>query len=140
MGRGKLTESEIEILQKNPFVKSVSENRIVYTENFKKLFIKEYFEGHTPMEIFEDAGFEVEVIGSKRIERASARWRELNASGHLGEAVEANKFYKNNRTKREHLKQTVAYQKKEFAHLKKEIEKLQQRVEELETQQARQHN
>lgn len=87
MGRGKLTKDEIRILQSNPYVKDVNENRITYTEEFKLLFVKEYFSGKRPMAIFQDAGFDVSILGSKRIERAGARWREANASGNLGGKV-----------------------------------------------------
>ena len=34
-----LTKKEIEILSKNPYVKSVSEKSITYTDEFKNIFI-----------------------------------------------------------------------------------------------------
>lgn len=45
--------------------------------------MEEYIEGKKPTQIFKDAGFDPSVLGSKRIERASARWRESYASGSL---------------------------------------------------------
>ncbi len=79
MGRGRLTTDEIKILRKNPWVDSVDEvhNRIYWKESFKEHFISEYTAGKTPLEIFREAGFSKELLGSKRIERAASRWREL---------------------------------------------------------------
>ena len=45
MGRGKLTPEEIKILSKNPNVVSVNEDRIVYSDAFKKHFVEHYFMG-----------------------------------------------------------------------------------------------
>lgn len=83
MGRGKLTEEEIEVLRSNPYVLDVNEHRILYSDDFKKLFMKEYQDGKKPTQIFRDAGFDPKMLGSKRIERACARWKESYASGSL---------------------------------------------------------
>ena len=83
MGRGKLTYEEIEELKRNPYVVSVDANRIMYSEEFKKLFMRRYIGGERPGAIFRSAGFDTEVLGSKRVERACARWRELYCSGAL---------------------------------------------------------
>lgn len=79
MRRGKLTTDEIKILKENPWVESVDEahNRIRRKESFKEHFANEYTAGKTPLEIFREAGFSKELPGSKRIERAASRWREL---------------------------------------------------------------
>lgn len=77
MGRSELTKKEISALKKNRYVVNVSETRITYSEEFKARFIREYLDGRKPTEIFRDAGFDVSMLGSKRIERSSARWREM---------------------------------------------------------------
>ncbi|MDO4345412.1 MAG: hypothetical protein Q4C50_11470 [Eubacteriales bacterium] len=84
MARGELSKEEIRELKKNPNVISAEENRIVYSDAFKKHFMEEYKKGKRPRDIFQEAGFDPAVLGSKRIERASARWREADASGSLG--------------------------------------------------------
>lgn len=48
MGRGNLTQEEIKILLKNPFVQMIDNNRIIYTNEFKQHFIKEYLAGKGP--------------------------------------------------------------------------------------------
>ena len=84
MGRGRFTKEEIRELRENPYVSAVSETRIIYTNEFKHKFIEEYMNGRKPTEIFREAGFDVKALGSKRIERACARWKESFYAGTLG--------------------------------------------------------
>lgn len=84
MGRGNLNEEEIRTLRENPYVVDVNERGVSYSKDFKFLFIKEYMQGKKPTAIFRDAGFDVKVLGSKRIERACARWKESYEAGTLG--------------------------------------------------------
>lgn len=77
MGRGKLTDEERIIISRSNWVQTVNGDRITWKEEFKRHFIEEYKAGKSPTQIFEAAGFGVELLGSKRIERASANWREV---------------------------------------------------------------
>lgn len=77
------TEEQRKILSKNPNVESVEKTRIIYTEAFKSYYVKNYLAGKKPTEIFIEAGFDTSILGNKRIERASARWRKLYADGQL---------------------------------------------------------
>lgn len=77
------TEEQRKILSKNPNVESVEKTRIIYTEVFKSYYVKNYLAGKKPTEIFIEAGFDPSILGNKRIERASARWRKLYADGQL---------------------------------------------------------
>lgn len=77
------TEEQRKILSKNPNVESVEKTRIIYTEAFKFYYVKNYLAGKKPTEIFIEAGFDPSILGNKRIERASARWRKLYADGQL---------------------------------------------------------
>lgn len=85
MGRGNFTKAEMETLLRNPYVADVNEKSISYSTEFKFLFMDEYIKGKRPTEIFRDAGFDIRILGSKRIERACARWKESYQSGTLGE-------------------------------------------------------
>ena len=85
MGRGNFTKAEMETLLRNPYVADVNEKSISYSTEFKFLFMNEYIKGKRPTEIFRDAGFDIGILGSKRIERACARWKESYQSGTLGE-------------------------------------------------------
>lgn len=77
MGRGYLSENEKKVLLKNPYVLEVKGNQIIFSEEFKVYFMKEYIGGKGPTSIFTEAGFDKKILGSKRIERAAARWKEI---------------------------------------------------------------
>ena len=78
-------DKKIKVLAKNPNVLRVSDKAITYSEEFKNKFIEENSKGILPRKIFEDNGFDIEIIGLKRIEQSAARWREKYADmGVLG--------------------------------------------------------
>jgi transposase len=69
------TKEEQEQLKCNPNVKSVSEKSITYTDEFKRHFIAENEKGKPQIDIFEEAGLDIELIGYERIKSAGKRWR-----------------------------------------------------------------
>lgn len=71
----RFTLEQIEQLEKNPNVNKVSDKSITYTERFKEHFIIEYNRGKLPSKIFEEAGFNVDVLG-ERIKNATYRWKQ----------------------------------------------------------------
>lgn len=75
MSRKLFTEKEIRVLSQNPYVKAVSSKGITYTDEFKQLFINENERGKLPRQIFEECGFDVSIIGMKRIKSSGNRWR-----------------------------------------------------------------
>ena len=76
MSKQLFSAEQIEQLQKNPYVLKVSERTITYADTFKSQFIDEYLAGKTPRQIFEEYEFDIEVLGMKRVEQASSRWRK----------------------------------------------------------------
>ena len=76
MSKVKFSKKAVETLKKNPYVKSVSEHGITYSEEFKNIFIKEHSEGIPTSVIFERYGFDINVLGENRIHSASKRWRQ----------------------------------------------------------------
>ena len=64
------------MLKRNPNVQSFSERAITYTDLFKNRFMDEYLGGKLPRQIFMDNGFDVDVIGIKRIEQSAYRWKK----------------------------------------------------------------
>jgi transposase len=69
------TEKEREILSSNYYVKSVTLKGITYTDEFKRIFIAAHENGKFPTEIFKEHGFDINIIGLKRVKSASQRWR-----------------------------------------------------------------
>lgn len=75
----------IQQLTKNKYVLKVSEKAITYTNEFKIHFISEYEKGKNSRTIFEEAGFDINIIGMSRVDHASSRWRAAyKKSGVLG--------------------------------------------------------
>ncbi|WP_097071839.1 IS3 family transposase [Ureibacillus xyleni] len=66
MSKRLFTDHEQNLLKKHPYVKAVSE---------KAVAIKEYEEGKFSRQIFEDAGFDIEIVGIERAKSALKRWR-----------------------------------------------------------------
>lgn len=85
MSKITFTSREIKLLQKNPNVQRVSERSITYTDAFKNRFIDEYMTGKLPRQIFMEGGFDVDLIGMKRIEQSAYRWKKAyETNGLLG--------------------------------------------------------
>src|SRR5947207_14262452 len=85
MPKKHFTSKEVKSLSNNPYVKSVSSKGITYNDEFKRIFVVEDEKGKLPRQIFEENGFDVEVLGIVRVHRAASRWRAAyNKSGVLG--------------------------------------------------------
>lgn len=69
------TQNEIEILSKNQCVKHVSSKGITYTDEFKRIFIAENENGKFPRDIFEEHGFDTNILGMERVQSCGKRWR-----------------------------------------------------------------
>ena len=66
MGVNYFTEEQVRELEKNPYVKKVSNKSITYAEEFKELYWIDYQNGIQPIEIFKKYGFDLNVLGAKR--------------------------------------------------------------------------
>lgn len=69
------TKEDIRKLEKNKNILRISEHSITYNFEFKIIFINEYIAGKLPRQIFEENGFDIDIIGLKRIVKSSDRWR-----------------------------------------------------------------
>jgi transposase len=69
------TQKEIDTLSQNQYVKNVSAKAITYTDEFKRLFIVENDLGKVSRDIFEDHGFDINIVGIKRAKSSGNRWR-----------------------------------------------------------------
>lgn len=76
MSKKRFSEEEQEYLSNNKYVKNVSDKAITYSYEFKTLFIDQYMSGRTPREIFEANGFDVDILGMKRVETSAERWKK----------------------------------------------------------------
>lgn len=75
MSKKLFVDKEIQSLSKNQYVKKISIKGITYTDEFKRIFIRENTNGKFPREIFEEHGFDVNILGIKRVKSCGNRWR-----------------------------------------------------------------
>lgn len=80
MSKHVFTDEQIKELNNNPYVISVTSKYINYSEEFKKLFLKDYNDGMPPIDIFRKYGLNPDLLGEqrrhnfvKRIKRQSQR-------------------------------------------------------------------
>lgn len=74
MSKKLFSNSDIKILSKNKYVKKVSEKGITHTDEFKRLFFAENKKDKFTSDIFMECGFDIDIIGLKRIQSAGGRW------------------------------------------------------------------
>lgn len=76
MSRRQFTEEQINILRQNPYVFSVTGTRLTLTREFKELFMTAYQAGELPRSILENHGFDIGILGERRIWSISQHIRE----------------------------------------------------------------
>ena len=76
MSRRQFTEEQINILRQNPYVFSVTCTRLTLTREFKELFMTAYQAGELPRSILENHGFDIGILGERRIWSISQHIRE----------------------------------------------------------------
>ena len=79
MGVNYFTEEQVKELEKNPYVKKVSNKSITYAEEFKELYWIDYQNGMQPIEIFKKYGFDPYALGSRRRDNFTNRLKKQAA-------------------------------------------------------------
>ena len=75
------TPEQIELLAANPFTAKVNCRQILYTLEFKNLFLSRYEQGDSSIEIFMDCGYDPDILGKYRIYGFARRIRETVEAG-----------------------------------------------------------
>ena len=85
MSKKLFTKQEIEILKLNKYVKRAGTKGITYTDEMKQFAISEWEKGKYSTEIFEEAGFDLKILGKDRPQQALSRWKAAyKKSGVMG--------------------------------------------------------
>lgn len=92
MSKKIFTDEEIEILSQNEYVKRVSDKGITYTDEFKRKFIAENQNGKFPKQIFEENGFDIDILGNERIKSSGKRWRSAFRRNGVEQLQDTRKF------------------------------------------------
>lgn len=123
MSKKIFSSEQIKKLSTNKYVKNITEKGITYTNEFKMHFIAEYEIGKTPRQIFENAGFDIDIVGIERVKSSSHRWRKsYNDKGVMG--LDDTRTLNSGRTINRELtlEQILAKKDAEIQYLKAELE------------------
>lgn len=125
MSKELFNKDQVEKLNQNIYVKKVSNKSITYTDEFKLHFISEYSKGVPLSVIFEEAGFDIELLGKSRMKSASARWRKAYEKEGVT-ALQDTRRIKSGRPRKSEMtsEELIAKQKAEIEYLKSEVELL----------------
>jgi transposase-like protein len=77
MKQGKFTDQQREILLQNTNILKVGDSQVTYSPKFKLKAIKEYNGGKSPIQIFTDAGINIEILGRKIPKRCIGSWKKI---------------------------------------------------------------
>jgi len=112
MSKKLFIDEEIALLSQNKYVKKVSNKGITYTDEFKRKFIIENQNGKVPREIFEECGFNIDILGMKRVESSGKRWRSAFRRNGVSQLQDTRKF-NNGRPSEKELSLEEKYKKLE---------------------------
>lgn len=71
------TTFQINILESNPNVLHVSDKAVTYKPEFKLQAVQSNLEGKSPLDIFHEAGFDIQMIGASKPKDCIKRWRSV---------------------------------------------------------------
>lgn len=81
MSNKRFTKEQMDILSRNENVHKVTDKYIVFEAGFKQLCLDNVSKGITLRQTFTDCGFDVEMIGAKRMKAAYSNWRRISNKG-----------------------------------------------------------
>ena len=119
------TEEERNILNQNPYTLSVSEKTIRHTLAFKEFYWKLYNEGQRPSRIFAAAGYDVNILGERRINGFTQTIKKEHAKyGYFRESVPHNGKKDPGRIDYEKMREKTAIKamQTELTYLRQEVD------------------
>lgn len=75
MNKETYTDNQIKILSKNKNIAHIGSFKVRYADAFKKSAIKQYNAGLSAVEIFQNAGIDLDIIGKRAPNRLMNQWR-----------------------------------------------------------------
>ena len=78
MKRKPYTVQEKEELLKSDAIEKVANSSATYSKEFKVYAVGEYMTGKTPLEIFIEAGINVNILGREQPHKCLSRWRKIH--------------------------------------------------------------
>ena len=78
MKRKPYTVQEKEILLQSEAIVKVTNSNATYLKEFKVFAVGEYITGKSPLQIFIEAGINVDILGREQPQKCLTRWRKIH--------------------------------------------------------------
>ena len=118
----KYTQKQIKELKTNPYTLQVSDKRIFFTIEFKKVFWTKYQAGMSPRAIFKELNYNLDYFGQKQIDSIVQRIKKEVLAGEFTEGYQRSKRIKIKEPELLNPEQTLQQMQHEMLYLRQEVE------------------
>lgn len=118
----KYTQKQIKELKANPYTLQVSDKRIFFTIEFKKVFWTKYQAGMSPRAIFKELNYNLDYFGQKQIDSIVQRIKKEVLAGEFTEGYQRSKRIKIKEPELLNPEQTLQQMQHEMLYLRQEVE------------------
>lgn len=118
----KYTQKQIKELKSNPYTLQVSDKRIFFTIEFKKIFWKKYQTGMSPRSIFKEMDYNLDYFGQKQIDSIVQRIKKEALAGEFTEGYSRINRIKINEPSSDITPQNIKQMQNELLYLRQEVD------------------
>lgn len=118
----KYTQKQIKELKSNPYTLQVSDKRIFFTIEFKKIFWKKYQAGMSPRSIFKELDYNLDYFGQKQIDSIVQRVKKEALAGEFTEGFSRINRIKINEPSSDITPQNIKQMQNELLYLRQEVD------------------
>ena len=118
----KYTQKQIKELKSNPYTLQVSDKRIFFTIEFKKIFWKKYQAGISPRSIFKELDYNLDYFGQKQIDSIVQRVKKEALAGEFTEGYSRINRIKINEPSSDITPQNIKQMQNELLYLRQEVD------------------
>lgn len=118
----KYTQKQIKELKSNPYTLQVSDKRIFFTVEFKKIFWKKYQAGMSPRSIFKEMDYNLDYFGQKQIDSIVQRVKKEALAGEFTEGYSRINRIKINEPSSDITPQNIKQMQNELLYLRQEVD------------------
>lgn len=121
MARKFFSEDEIEVLWSNPYTLKVNRTTISFTDDFKHQYKRRLLLGHVCTKIFKDLGYDLKMLGTRRVYSFDTRFKENMRLEAVSEELDTEEIVIDPEAQIARLENEVTYLRQELEFVKKII-------------------
>lgn len=129
----KYTKKDKEILRKNQYTFKVTDNKLYFTAEFKKVFWTKYQAGRAPRKILTELGYDLKMFEQKQIDSIAQRIKKQALSGKGFSEGNSHERRMNIVSQEEFTPESFVQMQHEVLYLKQEVEFLKKIIKEVNT-------